>query len=204
LLGLVIGLHGALMSTLGEFQISTLLFTEAYRLCREVGDVSLTASRANNLGWNALCTGDTVEARAKLDEALELDRLINNTGAIGADTVNLGWVDLLEGDRDGARSCFEAAAGLGRRIGTRAHVAEALWGFAQVAAARDDPDRAARLAGAAAALGAPAGYDPAASVTFARHLEDSRTTLGDQAWQKAWADGAELDLDAALTLALEQ
>jgi hypothetical protein len=36
------------------------------------------------------------------------------------------------------------------------------------------------------------------------HLDDARAALGDQAWEKAWAAGAELDLDAALTLALEQ
>jgi hypothetical protein len=48
-----------------------------------------------------------------------------------------------------------------------------------------------------------AGYDPAATNTFVHHHEDARAVLGEHAWQKAWADGAELDLDAALTLALE-
>jgi hypothetical protein len=73
----------------------------------------------------------------------------------------------------------------------------------QVAAARGDLDRAARLAGAASTLGTPGEYDPAASNPFAHHDEDARASLGENAWSKAWADGAELDLDAALTLALE-
>ena len=75
-----------------------------------------------------------------------------------------------------------------------------LWGFAQ-AAAGGDPGRAARLAGAAAALGGRAGFNPTASITFAHDLEDVRAALGGDAWQKAWADGAELDLHAALRLA---
>ena len=80
--------------------------------------------------------------------------------------------------------------------------AEALWGFAHVAAARGDADRAARLAGAASALGGTAGYDPTATVTFAHHLDDAHAALGDDAWHKAWTDGVEIDLDAALRLAL--
>ena len=34
----------------------------------------------------------------------------------------------------------------------------------------------------------------------ARHLDDARAALGERAWQKAWAEGAELGFDAALSL----
>jgi hypothetical protein len=83
-------------------------------------------------------------------------------------------------------------------------VAEASLGFAEVAGARGDADRAARLASAASALSGAAGRAPTAWVPFVRHLDDARAALGDPAWEKAWADGAELDLDAALTLALDR
>ena len=72
------------------------------------------------------------------------------------------------------------------------------------AAGRGDADSAARLAGAAAALGSTAEFDPTASITLAHHLDDARTTFGEDAWRKARADGAALDLDAALTLALDR
>src|SRR5262249_49713286 len=133
----------------------------------------------------------------------ELARLADDTRSISTCTVNLAWVELLEGDFDRARSLFEEGAALARRLGRRAIVAEALWGFAQVAAARGDANRAARIAGAASALGVPAGLDPTASFTFAHHLDDAHAALGDDAWQKSWADGAELDHDAALRLALD-
>jgi predicted ATPase/DNA-binding SARP family transcriptional activator len=203
LLGLVTGHYGVLLSRLGETERSTDAVREAYRLCRGVGDVALSAIWANNLGWSALCTGDTVEARARLYDSLELKGLIDNNRDVGTATVNLGWVELLEGDLDLACVRFETAEALARRQGRRGLSAEAIWGFAQLAAARDDPDRATRLGGAASALGTQAGFDPA-SIPFARDLEDARTALGEQAWQKAWADGTELDLDAALKLALER
>ena len=81
--------------------------------------------------------------------------------------------------------------------------ADAIWGFAQVAAAGGDADRAARLAGAAVAYGRPAGFDPTDSFPSAGHLNTARAALGERAWQKAWAEGAELDFDAALGLALD-
>ena len=82
--------------------------------------------------------------------------------------------------------------------------ADAIWGFAQVAAATGDTDRAARLAGAALALGRSAGYDPAIMTPFTPHLDDARAALGEQAWQKARDEGATLELDAALRLALDR
>lgn len=170
---------------------------EAYRLSRGVGDDHLTAIWANNLAWYALCAGDTVEARARLDESLELARLIDDPRDIGNATANLGWVELLEGNLSHAWTCFEEAVTTARRLGKRALSAEALWGFAQVAAARGDADPAARLAGAASALGGTAAFDPTAAITFAHHLDDAHAALGGDRWQKAWAEGAELSLDAA-------
>ena len=79
-----------------------------------------------------------------------------------------------------------------------------MWGFAQVAAATGDADRAARLAGAALAFGGPAGFDPAEMAPSADHLDDVRAALGEQAWQKARDEGAALDFDAALRLALDR
>ena len=94
-------------------------------------------------------------------------------------------------------------AAIARRLGGRAYGADAIWGFAQVAAAGGDAGRAARLAGAAVAYGRPAGFDPSESLPSADHVDAVRAALGERAWQKAWAEGAELDFDAALGLALD-
>ena len=48
---------------------------------------------------------------------------------------------------------------------------------------------------------AAAGFDPTVSFPSAGHVDAARAALGERAWQKAWAEGAELDFDAALELA---
>ena len=199
LLGLVTGNHGYLLAKFGEIEKATELTDEAYRLCRGVGDVSLTALWLSNLAGYALEGGNTAEARRRLDESLELTRLIDDTRGTGGALATLGWVELLEGNFEHAFSCFEEAAAIGRRLGARWLGVDALWGFAQVAAAGGDADRAARLAGAALAL----GLDPAGMAPFITRLDHVRAALGEQAWQKARDEGAALDLDAALRLALD-
>jgi hypothetical protein len=74
--------------------------------------------------------------------------------------------------------------------------------LSQVAAAAGDADRAARLAGAAAAYGGPAGFDPTDSTRSVRHVDTARSALGERAWDEAWAEGTQLDFDAALKLAV--
>jgi predicted ATPase/class 3 adenylate cyclase len=202
LLGLVIGNHGVVMGLLGENERSAELSEEAYRICRGVGDVSLSALWLSNLAGSALRAGDTPKARATLGESLELARQIDDLRAIGAVIANLGWVELLEGDRDAACSCFAEAATIGRRLGRQVLLADLLWGFAQVAAADGDAERAARLGGAAAALGEAVGINVAASAPLARHVDDARAASGEEAWQRAWAEGAELDVETALAQAI--
>ena len=203
LLGLVTGNYGYLTAKLGEIEKANELTDEAYRLCRAVGDVSLTALWLSNLAGYALEGGNTAEARRRLDESLELARLIDDTRGAGGALANLGWVELLEGDFEHAFSYFEEAAAIARcsgaAVGRRVDL-----GLLPVAAARGDADRAARLAGAALALGRSAGFDPADMTPFATHLDDVRPALGEQAWQNARDEGAVLDLEAALRLALNR
>ena len=202
LLGLVIGNQGSLMFELGETEKATALTEDAYRLCRSVGDASLSVLWLSNLAQEALRDGDSAAARVRLREALELARSIDDSRGIGAVVSNSGWVELFEGNLGRAAYYFEETAAIARRLGSRAYGADALWGFAQVAAAGGDAGRAASLAGAAAAYGGAAGFDPTDSIPSAGHVDAARAVLGEPAWQRAWAEGAELDFDAALRLAV--
>ena len=201
LLGAMIGNHGVVMGRLGENEKVTALTEESYRLARGVGDVFMSGIALSNLAADALQEGDAATARARLNESLELAQLIENTRGISYALADFGWLALLEGELVGALSCFEEAAAIARRLGVRSAGAYMIWGMAQVAAAAGDADRAARLAGAAVAYGSTARFDPTDSMPSVRHLDAARAALGEGAWQKAWAEGAELDLDAALGLA---
>jgi predicted ATPase/class 3 adenylate cyclase len=203
LLGLVIGNQGSLMSELGETEKATALTEDAYRLCRGVGDASLSVLWLSNLAEDALRDGDSAAARVRLREALELARSIEDARGIGAVLSISGWVELFEGNLGRAAYYFEETAAIARRLGGRVYGADAIWGFAQVAAAGGDAGRAARLAGAAVAYGRPARFDPTDSFPSVGHVDAARAALGESAWQKAWAEGAELDFDAALALTLD-
>jgi tetratricopeptide (TPR) repeat protein len=111
LLGLVTGNHGYLMAKFGEIAKAIELTDEAYRLCRGVGDVSLTALWLSNLAGSALEGGNTAEARRRLDESLELARLIDDTRGTGGALAIFGWVELLERDFEHAFSCFRGGGG---------------------------------------------------------------------------------------------
>ena len=204
LLGLVVGNQGSLLSELGETEKATALTEDAYHLCRGVGDASLSVLWLSNLAQEALRDGDSAAARVRLREALELARSIDDARGIGAVLSNSGWVELFEGNLGRATYYFEETAAIARRLGGRVYGADAIWGFAQVAAASGDAGRAARLAGAAVAYGRPARFDPTESFPSAGHVDAARAALGERAWQKAWAEGAELDFDAALGLALDR
>ena len=156
----------------------------------------------SNLAPDALRDGDFVAARARLNEALELARSIDDTRGIGAVLSSFGWLELFEGNLGRAISYFEETAAIARRLGGRRVRRRCDLGLRPGGRRRGDADRAARLAGAAVAYGRPAGFDPTESFPSAGHVDAARAALGERAWQKAWADGAELDFDAALGLAI--
>lgn len=201
LLGTVIGNHGSVMGRLGDNEKATALTEEAYRLARSIGDVYLEGLALSHLAADALEKGDSATARTRLNESLELAQLIENTRGISFALADFGWLALLEGDLVEALSFYEEATTIAKRLGVRSATAYMIWGLAQVAAANGDADRAARLAGAAAAYGSAAKFDPTDSMPSIHHLDAARAALGDRAWQTAWTEGAQLDLDTALELA---
>ena len=179
LLGLATGNQGVLMAQFGEIEKAIELTDEAYRLCRGVGDVSLTALWLSNL---AGCpgarehrrgppqAGGVARARAAYRRhprnrpragQSRLGRTVRGRFRAGAVVLRGGG-----GDRAKARALWLGA--------------EAIWGFAHLAAAGGDADRAARLEGSALELG---GSDWA-GVLSTPHLDDVRAALGEQAWQK--------------------
>jgi predicted ATPase/class 3 adenylate cyclase len=194
---------GSVLFRLGEHERATALTGEAYRSSRAAGDLFGTGITALNLGGAALERGDFETARARLNEALEIGRLTEEPRGIGGALDGYGWLELFEGNPARAVAYFEEAATSARSIGHRRAGADAIWGLAQAVAAAGDADRAARLAGAASAYGAPAGFDPSESIQCG-HVDAARATLGERMWQKAWAEGAELDFDAAIVLAVSR
>lgn len=68
---------------------------EVVALKREVGDVIATSDSLNNVGWDALASGDLDRAAAYLEEALEIARELDDTFRMTLAVGNLGHVAVL-------------------------------------------------------------------------------------------------------------
>jgi hypothetical protein len=76
--------------------------------------------------------------------------------------------------------------------------------LAGVASANGDHERAARLLGAGEAMLATAGMtlNPGTAIEYSRHVERTRTSLGDAEYEQLNRAGHELDRGAAVAYAL--
>jgi predicted ATPase/class 3 adenylate cyclase len=180
---------------------SAQLFAEAIACTERSGDQLMTYYLHNNAGVHALRDGDLPAARAHLERAAQLAQ------AIGLSRhhvpVNQGWVLCQEGNPDGARSKFEEGLRLARRNAERSGLAYSCNGLACLAAERGDWHRAAELHGAAQAFLDRTGerwQEPEA-----RYRRDSlgqlRTRLGDEQFERAYAQGMALSHEEAIDLA---
>ena len=76
--------------------------------------------------------------------------------------------------------------------------------LAGVASARGEHERAARLLGAGEAMMDAAGMalNPGTAIEYERHVQRTRTTLGEADYEQAVRAGRKLDRDAAIEYAL--
>ena len=190
-----------LFSDLIEPELSAQLFAEAIACTERSGDQYINSLLHNNAGVYALGTGDIPAARTHLEQAAQA------TQAIGQESynvlANLGWVRREEGDLDRARSEFEAALRRSRRHGEAPGIGYASLGLACLAADQSDWRRAATLHGVAQAFLDRVG-EPCQDLE-ARYrnqsLADVRAHLGDEQFDRAYAQGGTLSVDEALQCA---
>jgi tetratricopeptide (TPR) repeat protein len=177
------------------------LFAEAIACTTRSGD-HLYAGHVNNIATiHALRTGDIAAARTYVHEAERAMR------AIGYESspmlVNLGSVLRQDNDPDGARSSFESALRASRRNGIPHATAYAILGLACLAADAGDWGRAAVLHGIAQAFLDSTGQPWEA--LEAGYREDSlahvKANLGQERFDRAYAEGKVLSSDAAIDLA---
>jgi hypothetical protein len=119
-------------------------------------------------------------------------------------STNLVWVLRQEGDPDGAQARFEEGLRVSRRNGERSGLAYASLGLACLTADAGDWYRAGQLHGIAQVL--LDGTGESWQEPEARYRQDSlskvRSTLGEQQFERAYAQVQALSVDQALDLAL--
>ncbi|WP_067830207.1 ATP-binding protein [Actinomadura kijaniata] len=169
-------------------------YARAAGLARRAGSATYLASALRGLGDVALWRGDVAEAGRLYEEALDRfdPRWLRTLGSRARAFVGAGRVAVRAGDTAGARERFRQAAASAASLGVYYESARAAVAMAGI---EPDPEAAARLLGAASAL--RGALDDGEWRTVA---DTVRSTLGDDAYDAAFAAGARLGREGALRL----
>jgi len=175
---------------------------EAAELYRGVGDVWGLVGLYNNAGYMALEQDSYERGSAYLDKALPLVEKTGDPLRLSWLVGNLGLASLFTGDLDDADARFAEEIRLARTHGLSWIASEGLAGLAAISARRGEVERAARLLGAAESL-AEVLRDPAGLKLEREFFAPARERIGATHWEALHTEGARLDLDEAVSLALD-
>ncbi|MBI3661212.1 tetratricopeptide repeat protein, partial [Candidatus Acetothermia bacterium] len=190
----------------GDYAAARSLYQESLTIKRELGDKRGIAASLNNLGNVAYVQGDYVAARSFHQESLTIKRELGDKRGISATLNNLGEVARAQGDYTVARSLYEESLVIRREVGDKRGIAECLEGLAGGDYAEGQFERAIQLLGSAKVLretiGAPIPVGERAE--YERTVAAACTSLGEEAFARAWAKGTAMTLEQAIEYALQK
>ena len=167
--------------------------------------VHLSGKTLAELTSVAHARGDLATARAWADESLALSRSFNRNWAIANSLNKLGRVALAQGDDLVATAAWCESAERFHAQGDQRFIPCCLEGLARAACARREYAQASRLLGAGSsirkAIGTP--LPPVDQPSMRETLSTLRRSLGDEAFNELYADGAGMTLDDAVVYALQ-
>jgi predicted ATPase/class 3 adenylate cyclase len=180
------------------------LFEQALRLRVEIGDDSGISVTTFNLALLALDDGDHETARRLFERSHEIDASLGEEWGAMIGSLGIAMADIALGDLEAPLPRLRAAVCFFLEAGDEEHLAEALSEWATLALALDQCERGARLLGAAEGLWDGLGYplSPADEVYVERSRSAARAALGDEAFERAAAEGRAMTADQAVVFAL--
>ena len=195
---------GSVFDLEGDAARAIPLYEESAALLRRLGLEYELGTVVSNLGVCLMSQGRLEEAEKLYAEAVALCRASGRAEQLVISLFNLGRVSLLQDRPEPAAVWFKEALEAAVDLGYREMIAYALKGIGEVQAARGEAEPAARLLGASDRLFAELGAHVEASeqATYERTADELRSTLGDEAYDAAHAEGQAMPLEESLTLAL--
>ncbi len=205
--GMAQSLHnfGSVAKEQGDYTAARALYEESLALCRELGDKWGIAACLNSLGLIAKEQGDYTAARALHEESLSLFKEIRAKGAITASLNALGNVAKEQGDYSGARALYKESLALRWELGDKWGIAACLVGLGGVAVGVGQVERGAKLLGAVEGLLQSIGavLDRSDRLPYERSLQQARSQLSEEEFDKAWQEGHAMSMEQAIQYALE-
>ncbi len=180
------------------------LFGEAVGYLEKVGDRFALAEARASAGASLLLAGDLTAAREMMAASREVMLELGVLQRAADNSMVLGVIHRRLGDLPAAERLTRQAIEFVARLADQARGPLLLDASAALALARGQAPEAVGLAAAAAHLRATIGGTvPSFIVDIAQEMASARRSLGDQAFDAAWAAGETLDTAGALSYALE-
>ncbi len=158
----------------------------------------------NNLGYLAQVEGRLDESIDRFQEALAIARSIDDKTGIARLLMNVGASMREKGNISEAQRLLEESLLLWRDLGAKWDIPDAFEELAVVHTEQDKTISAATLFGVAEglreAVGAP--RPPLESDAYEKHLNEIRSRVTDAAFDSAWNDGKNMEMDQAVDFAL--
>ena len=188
----------------GDLERSNALLEASLALDRELGDNALISTELINLAGNARVQGDYERAAAFGAEALALSREVGEKWVRAIAIAAQGWLSTNQGDYEQAEALFRESLTLSKDMLQRFVLMNCLNGLRTVAYFQGAYERAARLYGASDAVRESLGHQLSAQARALndRRMASMRATMGDAAFEAAWAEGRAMTLEQAIEYAL--
>jgi predicted ATPase/class 3 adenylate cyclase len=178
------------------------LLQEAISLYEELGDESAAARAKGDLGLFLMMSGDHRVALPLMEEALARTRQQGDLFRLADDLLRVSEAQRALGKHDEARRGHLEALDSMERAGAPEGIAAVLQIMASVESDLGRHQRAMRLFGAGRALAASIrGVDVPLPFQFADPVGDSRRAIGDEAVERALAEGRAMTWDQAVAYA---
>jgi predicted ATPase/class 3 adenylate cyclase len=181
------------------------LMNEALRAAREAEQARPIARCLVSLGWLLLLEGESAEAVRLCEEGLDLIRDTNDPKVSSELLHTLGVARLGLGDRGGAADALREALVLAHGLGITPYVRGCFDGLAAVSGADGDPRRSAFLRAVADCLcevSAEARTEQEEAL-YGQYVLRACSSIGEEAWTAARAEGRAKSLEEAIQYALE-
>jgi predicted ATPase len=189
----------------GNFSAAREWYEAALTLERRRGDTHSIQLMLIDLAAVSIQEGKLEEAETRLHEALELARDLESKSMMAYALANLGDVATQQGRYERAAESLRESMLLAGELGDMHLLLDILAEIAKLAAAQGQAERAARLGGAQAQLREDRGMVVPVGELAQREqaLNRARDQLGEDGFRRAWESGQGMNLEQAVTDALD-
>jgi DNA-binding CsgD family transcriptional regulator/tetratricopeptide (TPR) repeat protein len=190
----------------GDLQQAQTYLEEALSLSRSSGDRRNLAYSFSSLGEVAIRRGLYDRAVSLLQQGLSLSREMGDKLIMGGVLGSLGWAALRQSEFLEMRSILRESLEIRLDLGDKGGIAWCLEKLAEAAYLEKQYEKSVEIFGAADALRAPLGsvIDHADQPEYQRIVSGLRFALGEDTFAALWAEGAAMQLEQVIDLALSE